>query len=192
MLINSTATMLNMLCASLSSLANLVHRVLPCPRMSKPRVFVIGASGNSGKPTIYALSKNYGDKLDIVAGVRTPENVPEFKTLKGVTVVRAEMGKRDELVEIFKNVDVLFIIAPRSLARAEIARLTAEAAKEAGVKHLIAVSTGVAVGPDKIIGKQFHDIECMLASLGPNYTILRLPYFMENFGYFKETVQVST
>ena len=160
--------------------------------MSKTKVFVIGASGNSGKPTIHALSKYYGEKLDIIAGVRKPENVPEFKALKGVTVVRAEMGKRDELVGIFKDVHVLFIIAPRSLARAEIARLTAEAAKEAGVKHILAVSTGVAVGPDKIIGKQFHDIECMLSNLGPDYTVLRLPYFMENFGYFKETVQVST
>jgi uncharacterized protein YbjT (DUF2867 family) len=160
--------------------------------MSKARVFVIGASGNCGKPTVNALSKNYGEKLDIVAGARKPENVPEFKSLRGVTVVRAEMGKRDELVGIFnQDVDVLFIIVPRSHARAEIACATAEAAKLASVKHIMTVSTGVAVGPDKIIGKQFHDIENAISNLGPDYTILRLPYFMENFGYFRETIQVS-
>ena len=160
--------------------------------MSKPKVFVIGASGNCGKSTLNALSKNFAEKLDIIAGVRKPENVSEYKSLRGVTVVRAEMGKREELVEILKGVEVLFIIVPARLeTRAELIRVTGEAAKEAGVKHIISVSTAITVGPDKIIGKHFYDIERTLSTLGPGYTFLRLPYFMENLGYFKQSIEVS-
>lgn len=160
--------------------------------MSKPKVFVIGASGNCGKSTLNALSKNYADKLEIVAGVRKPENVVEYKSLRGVTVVRAEMGKREELIEVLKGVQVLFIVVPARLeSRAELIRVTGEAAKKAGVKHIISVSTAITVGPDKIIGKHFYDIENTLSNLGPGYTFLRLPYFMENLGYFKQSIEVS-
>jgi uncharacterized protein YbjT (DUF2867 family) len=154
--------------------------------MSKSRVFVIGASGNVGKATINALARNYGEKLDIRAGVRNPEKVAEFTSLQGVTVVRAEMGKRDELIEIFKDVDVLFIVVPGAGDRVELTRVTAEAAREAGVKHILCLGSPT---PNISIGKQMYDIEEIITNLGLNYTILRLPWFMDNYFAFKETIQ---
>ena len=158
--------------------------------MSKSRVFVIGASGNVGKATVTALSKNYGEKLDIRAGARNPDKVAEFQSLQGVTVVRAEMGKRDELIEIFKDLDVLFIVVPGSDNRVELSRVTAEAAKEADVKHIISI--GSTPGPRLTIGQQMLDIDSTITSLGINYTILGLPWFMENYFMYKETVQKSS
>ncbi len=155
--------------------------------MSKSRVFVMGASGNVGKATVNALARNYGEKLDIRAGVRNPEKVPEFQSLQGVTVVRAEMSKRNELIEIFKDVDVLFIVTPSSADRVDLTRTTAEAAREAGVKHIL--SLGNPSGPQIALGKQMNEIESIITNLGLNYTVLALPWFMENYFFYKETIQ---
>ena len=159
--------------------------------MSKSRVFVIGASGNVGKATINALARNYGEKLEIRAGVRNPEKVAEFTSLRGVTVVRAEMGKRDELIGIFKDVGVLFIVVAGSADRVELTRVTAEAAREAGVKHILCLGAPDSTY-DTIFGKQLHDIECIITNLCLHYTILRLPWFMENYFVYEESIKKSS
>ncbi|XP_028403918.1 uncharacterized protein LOC114526501 [Dendronephthya gigantea] len=155
--------------------------------MSVRTVFVIGASGNVGKATVKALSANHGGSLDIRAGVRNPEKASDLDSLLSVTVVRAEMGKRDELVEIFQGVDVLFIVVPGAPDRVELTRITAEAARDARVKHILTI--GAFGKPNLALTRQMREIENIITNLGPNYTILRLPWFMDNFFGFKDTIQ---
>lgn len=158
--------------------------------MSVRTVFVIGASGNVGKATVKALSANYGGTLDIRAGVRNPEKASRLDSLPSVTVVRAEMGKRDELTEIFQGVDVLFIVVPGAPDRVELTRITAEAARNARVKHILTI--GAYGHLDLALNRQMRKIEDIISNLGPNYTILRLPWFMDNFFGFKDTIQKSS
>lgn len=128
--------------------------------MSAGQVFVIGASGKVGKATINALAKKYGETLDIRAGVRNPEKVDKFNPLQGVTIVRAEMGKRDDLVQMFKDVDALFIVVPGIRDRLGLTRATAEAAREAGVKHILCIGSSTPkVKPNQ--PNQMLDIENM-------------------------------
>lgn len=148
--------------------------------MSKPVVFVIGASGEIGKATVTALSKHFGGQLQIKAGVRFPEKVAAFNSLNGVEVVQADMGKPDSLVEVFKNVHSLYIVTPGAEDRADLTINAAQAGKAAGVKHIMVVSTPMAQFPETIFGKQFIAIEEGIAKLGIPYTVLRLPIFMEN------------
>ena len=157
--------------------------------MTKSVVFVLGASGMVGKATVNALSKNFGEKLDIRAGVRNPAKVPEFKSLQGVKVVQAEMSKRDELLEAFKDVDVLFIVAPSSLNRLELITTAAEAAKDAGVKHFLTIGTPI---PTTRLGKQMMEIENIIINIGQSYTILQLPWFMDNYFAFKQGIKKSS
>ena len=49
-------------------------------------------------------------------------------------MVKAEMGKKDELIATLNGVDALFIVTPGTLERATLTIKTAEAAKAAGVK----------------------------------------------------------
>ena len=65
---------------------------------------------------------------------------------------------------------------------------TAEAAKAAGVKHLVVVSVVTARLSDTIFGKQFTEIEDKVEQLGVPYTFLRLPAFAENFWGSKPTI----
>ena len=159
--------------------------------MSKSIVFVVGSSGNVGKATVNALSKHYGEKLDIRAGVRNPDKVAAFKFLQGVTVVQAEMGKREKLIEVFKDVGVLFIVVPGAPNRVELTRVTAEAAKEAGVKHILFIG-GDPNSRFLSLSKQMEQIESIITNLGPKHTILHLPWFIENYYAYQPTIQKSS
>ena len=155
----------------------------------KPVVFVIGSSGNVGKATINALSINYGRKLDIRAGVRSPESVAEFKRLTGVTVVKAEMGQCEALKELFKGVKSLLIVTPGTENRVELALKTAEAAKDAGVEFVIVISGAIAENENTLFGKQYHEIEQGILALDVPCVILRLPWFMENYFRFQDSIK---
>lgn len=157
--------------------------------MAKPVVFVIGASGNIGVSSTQALSSRYADKLDIRAGVRDPDKADKLKALPGVTVVKATQGDKEQLVKTFAGVSALYIVTPGTENRAELAIKTAEAAKEAGVKHILVLSVLTYEITSTIFGKQFTEIETAISKLGVSYTFIRLPMFVDNYFGFKETIQ---
>ena len=64
------------------------------------------------------------------------------------------MGAKDELVGTFAGVNTLYINTPGVENRAELAVATAEAAKEAGVKHVVVVSVPSADLPDTVYIRQ--------------------------------------
>ena len=149
--------------------------------MSKPVIFVIGATGNIGAATVQALSNKYAGKFDIRAGVRDPSKADKLRALAGVTVVQAAQGDKDSLVDVFKGVDALYMVTPSTNNRAELVVKTAEAAKTAGVKFLLAVSLPSADLTDTYFGKQFNEIETGVKNQNVGYAFIRLPFFYENF-----------
>ena len=157
--------------------------------MAKPVVLVIGATGKIGAATVTALASKHADKLDIRAGVRNPEKADKLKRLAGVTVVQAEMGDNEKLVETFKGVDTLYINTPGIENRVEVTIATAKSAKKAGVKHLVVVSVPTADVKEMLFGRQFTEIENSIKELELPYTFLRLPFFMENNFGLKATIQ---
>ena len=155
--------------------------------MSKPVVFVIGATGNIGSATVTALAEKYTDKVEIRAGVRIPDKADKLKAIAGITIVKAEMGKKDELLNTFKGVNALYIVTPPTLNRAELTIATAEAAKEAGVKAVVVVS-GITADLTDTFGRQSSEMEYKVSKLGVPYTFLRLPLFVENYWAFKDSI----
>ena len=104
--------------------------------MAKPVVFVIGASGGVGTATVRALAERYSTRVEIRAGTRKPDTT-HLRDIPGVTVVYAEMGKREELVDTLRGVHALYIVTPSGEYRASLTISTAEADKEAGVKRVL-------------------------------------------------------
>ncbi len=154
--------------------------------MTKPIVFVIGATGNIGSATVQSLSSKYADRVEIRAGVRNPDKADKLKGLAAVTVVKAEMGAKDTLVATLRGVNALYIVTPPTENKAQLAMATAEAAKEAGVKFILVVSTTAET--DSIFGRQFTEIEGKISALGVPYAFLRLPLFIENNFGFKDPI----
>ena len=157
--------------------------------MSKPVIFVIGATGNIGAATLQALSDKYAGRFDIRAGVRNPDKADKLRDLAGVTVVQATQGDKDNLVGVFKGVDALYIVAPPTENRAALVIKTAEAAKAAGVKFVLVLSLPTAYLTNSVFGGQFHEIEATVAELNVPHSFIRLPYFFENFWALKDTIQ---
>ena len=156
--------------------------------MSKPVVFVIGASGNVGSATVKALSAKHAGRVEIRAGVRNPDKADSLKSLTGVRVVKAEMGS-SELETTLKGVAALFIVTAGVVNGADLAIATAASAKKAGVKHIVAVSVPTAGKNDTIFGRQLAKLESGIKDLGVPYTFLRLPMFFENYWGFKDTIK---
>lgn len=155
--------------------------------MTKPVVFVIGATGQVGTSTVTNLAAKYADRVEIKAGVRNLENAGKIKFIDGVSLVQATMGD-EGLLQVLSGVDTLLIVTPSSENQAELAVSTAELAKKAGVKQVVVVSVLVADIADTVIGSQFREIEEKISKLGIPYTIIRLPFFTENYWAFRDTI----
>ena len=155
--------------------------------MSKPVVFVLGATGNVGSATVTALSTKYAEKVEIRAGVRNPAKAEKLKALPNVTVVQATMGESN-LVGVLTGVSTLYIVTPNAENRNPLTSKTAEYAKQAGVKHIAVVSIAIIDVTVTYFGRQFKEIENNISKLGVPYTIIRLPIFMDSYLLFKDSI----
>ena len=148
--------------------------------MMNGKVFVIGSSGSVGRATVQALSSKYASKCEIYAGTRDIEKAEYLKLLPSVAVVQAKMGDKIKLKDSFRGIDALFIVTPGTEDRALLTLQTAEAAKEAGVKFILAVSVPTVEHKNTILGNMYHKIETELPRLGIPYSFLRLPEFLDS------------
>lgn len=99
-------------------------------------IAVTGASGNLGRLTIEALKKRVSSG-QIVALARSPEKVADL----GVEVRKFDYDQSDALALALKGVDTLILISGNALVRrVEQHHNVIEAAREAGVKHILYTS----------------------------------------------------
>jgi len=142
------------------------------------KVFVVGASGYIGKATLSSLVSRHGNQVQIHAGVRNPA---KFGEMEGVTVVKADMGDKASLVKALKEggYDSAFLVIPGHADRTQLGINGLEAAKEAGIKHVLLLSV-LTAETDTIFGRQFKPLEDRVKVLGMSYTIVRLPLFIDN------------
>lgn len=155
--------------------------------MAKPVVLVLGASGNVGGAALRTLAARNADRLEIRAGARDPSKVEDAVGVSAV--VQVGMGERERLRSVLEGVDGLLIVAPNAEDRAALVAATAASAKESGVKHIVMTSVLMAELRDTIFGGQFSEIESTVSQLGIPYTILRLPFFIDNYWAFQGSIQ---
>ena len=67
--------------------------------------------------------------------------------------------------------------------RASLVVSGVNAAKEAGVKHLVVLSVSTADIVSVLFGRQFHEIETAVKASGLAWTLVRLPIFTDNLWY---------
>jgi uncharacterized protein YbjT (DUF2867 family) len=150
-----------------------------------PHLLIVGANGVLGSATTkYFLRKGF----EVSALIRNPEKAIELEKA-GATILQADITNPDSLKKIFKEVDVVLTAAHGMLGKGknksekvdnEGHKLLINEAKGSGVKHFIYTST-ISASPDHPIDffRTKYQIEEYLKSSGMNYTILRLPAFME-------------
>jgi uncharacterized protein YbjT (DUF2867 family) len=149
--------------------------------MASHTIFVVGASGTIGAATVKALASDaFASCVNVKAGVRDPV-ADKSKALeaKNVEVVHADMGNKEGMTKAFAGASAVFVVTPGHIDRTQLAINAIDAAKDAGVAFIAVVSVATS-GTDSIFGRQFGPIEAHVKGCGVPYSLLRLPFFLDN------------
>lgn len=140
-------------------------------------ILITGATGNVGQAIIEALHQiNHNHTLFAgIKGTQMP-NTPAWSKLQAVAFDFTEPAIYKAALQ---DCDLLFLLRPPQIADvASIFKPLIEAAKTAGVKHIVFLSVQ-GVQNSSII--PHHKIERLLVDSGMAYTMLCPAYFMQNF-----------
>ncbi|PQA60124.1 SDR family oxidoreductase [Siphonobacter curvatus] len=144
-------------------------------------IAITGANGNLGKATIPFLLQKVAP-TDIVAIVRNPETINEFKE-KGVTVRQADYNDYSTLKQVFKGVETVLQISTIGVdieTAKQQERNVVNAIVENNVKHIVYTSM-VQTRPNTVFQgtqTQYHTEELIRKSNIP-YTFFRNSMYME-------------
>lgn len=154
------------------------------------KVAVLGSSGNIGSAVVKTLGTKYPD-VDVVAGVRNPdaEKASQLDASENVEKIVADLGRPETLNDAIKGADVVFINTPGAENRVELVVNGIQAAKDAGVDHIVVVSGITAGDHGTIFGKHFGEIETRVQNSGLKYTVLRLPFFIDNLWMHRDSIR---
>lgn len=141
---------------------------------------VIGGTGNTGRAVVAALKAKGAEFRCLVR-----DKTKAAETLgSDVELVEADTADPDSIEAGLAGCEKLFLLTGHSPVMGEQQINAIEAAKRAGVKHVVKLSGGDAVAtpdcPSKIGQAHYHVEEALKAS-GLDWTILRPGLFMQNF-----------
>lgn len=144
-------------------------------------VLVVGATGNIGKEIVAELARL--GEVNIVAGSRDVARAREqFQDRHEVRVVELDTERPDTLRPALQGVDTVLQVNPMSPAMVQQARALVEAARQAGVGHLVRSSLMGAGEPEPISEAVWHgDADQVFADSGIPFTLLRPNQYFQNF-----------
>jgi NAD(P)H dehydrogenase (quinone) len=148
----------------------------------KHTVLITGASGRLGQAVVSLAAAR--DGVNVVAASRSPEKLAAFESLN-VTLRKADFDRPERLVDAFTGIDRLLLISTDELhapgKRIVQHQVAIEAAREAGVKHIVYTSMptperarAIPFAPDHTATEQ------ALKASGIHHTILRVAWYAEN------------
>lgn len=141
-------------------------------------LLVTGASGHLGKLVLDTLLK--GPKRKIIATTRNPERLAEYAG-RGVIVRAADFNNAPSLDEAFKEADRLLLISTDAIgSRISQHKNAIEAAKRAGIKHIIYTSYPNPEKAPAAVAPEHHETEKMIQQSGLGYTFLRNNLYTDN------------
>lgn len=146
--------------------------------MTKQTVLVTGASGHLGQLVLAELVKN--KKTNIIATTRDISKLNSLAS-QGVSVRSADFNNSEALVKAFEGADKLLLISTDAIgARLEQHKNAINAAKKAGVKHIIYTSWPNPTTSKALVADDHAATELLIKESGLSYTILRNFYYANN------------
>ncbi len=145
-------------------------------------ILVTGATGTIGSEVVKALSAKPG--VTVRVAVRS---AAKAEKLLGANVVPVDFDyeKPETIAAAVKGVDRLFLLTPFSQDQVALAKVLIDAAKVAGVKHIVKLSAiGADIEPGIQLGRWHRAVEKLVEASGISYTLLRPANFMDNFIHY--------
>jgi uncharacterized protein YbjT (DUF2867 family) len=138
-------------------------------------IVVTGATGNIGRELVRLLS---GRGVRVRALARRPDaSAPP----PGVEWVAADLARPQQLPDIFAGADRLLLLTGNTEDMVRLQKNAIDAARAAGVKHVVKVSAlGATDHSQSVIGLWHYNVERALRDSGLAWTMLRPHHFMQN------------
>ena len=150
-------------------------------------ILVTGATGHLGKETLdFLLAKTNASQ--IAAFVRSSEKAQLLKE-KGIEIRIGDYDNYPSLVQAFAGIEKLFFVSGNDIPKRDQQHVNViNAAKEAGVKHIVYTSfqrqSEKDSSPIAIVAKTHLLTEKLLKESGLKYTILKNNMYMEGISMF--------
>ena len=149
-------------------------------------ILITGATGTSGTPVVEQLRAK---GVAFRAMVRNPQKA---ESLRGpnVEVVAGDLAKPESLGVALKGIDRLFLLSPPVPDQVELETNLVNAAKAAGVRHIVKFSAMTA-DPDVVprFPCAHGKVEEAIRRSGLAWTFLRPTFFMQNLLGFADMVR---
>ena len=145
-----------------------------------PPVVVVGSSGYVGNAVVAALAAK-GAK--VTAGVRNPDPTASKNArlvAAGVKLVATDMAKPETVTAAISKGATVLIVTPGAENREQLAKNGIAAAVKAGAGHIGLISV-TSVEASGLFAEQFRPIEAALTASGVDFSIYRLPPFLDNY-----------
>ncbi len=143
-------------------------------------ICVTGASGTVSSEVIRQL----GTSKAPFRGAYFSNEKAEAARARGIEAVIIDYDQPETLRVAFQGCDKLFLLGPNALNQSELERNAVEAAKAAGVKHIVKQSVWGAGEESYSLGKVHRLVEKAIESSGLAWTFLRPNSFMQNAATF--------
>jgi NAD(P)H dehydrogenase (quinone) len=144
------------------------------------KIGVTGASGQLGHLVVDALLAKCPAN-DVVAIARNSSKAADLAA-KGIEIRVADYDDRASLDAAFAGVDRLLLISSNEVGRRIPQHTNAiDAAKAAGVKHVVYTSAPKATTSSLVLAPEHKATEEYLTASGLEYTILRNNWYTENY-----------
>lgn len=140
---------------------------------------ITGASGHLATAVAERVARIRGNATGLVLTTRTPDRVAE--TLRGAEIRHADFADPESLLQAFDGTSRLLLISADDIrARGAWHRNAIDAARRAGVRHIIYTSMiePVAENP-AVIADSHRSTEEHLAASGVPYTVLRCALYAD-------------
>ena len=145
-------------------------------------ILIVGATGSIGREVVRLLAERGLPFRALSRDVQRSRSLPGWQD---VEVIAGDPADPASLTAAFQGVDQVVLIPPSGPTWNASEKNLIDAAKHAGVKYVVKIST-VGVNPDApSMSQSFHaQGESLLAQSGIPHTILRPNSFMQNFVVF--------
>lgn len=141
------------------------------------KILITGATGTIGSAAAHAALEA---GLDVRIGVRRPDKARAYAD-RGAHVVPLDYEKPDAVEAAFDGVERVFLLTPFVEDFLSLVRPAVEAAKTAGVKHMVRMSAlGADPGSEDGLSRQHGESEQLVKNSGLGWTIIQPTFFMDN------------
>ncbi len=144
-------------------------------------IAVTAATGHLGHLVVDTLLERGVAPERIVAAVRTPGKAADLAE-RGVVVREADYSRPETLTTALDGVDVLLLVSGSEVGqRVQQHANVVEAARAAGVRHLVYTSAPQATTSALVLAPEHKATEELIAASGLPATILRNGWYTENY-----------